>query len=238
MAKQMEVAVVAGVGPGLGAALCRTFVREGYHVVGLARRGEFGLDLAHELGNASGMFTALQCDVSDTVSVDAAFAQIERTAGSVCVYVHNASHLLAKPFLEITPEAFTDLWRVTCLGALNCAQKVIPGMLARRRGVLLFTGATASVRGGAGFAAFASAKFALRGLTHSLAREFGPHGIHVAHVVIDGIIWSERTRMRPGLEEGACLMPEAIAETYLHLVRQERSAWTQELDLRPDREKF
>jgi len=238
MADQKEVAVVAGVGPGLGAGLCRALARAGYAVVGLARSRECTSALEFEIKTSGGSFTAVQCDVGDAVSVNAAFARIDQEIGGASVYVHNASQLLVKPILEISPAAFADLWRVTCLGALLCAQKVIPGMLQRRRGTLLFTGATAALRGGANFGAFASAKFALRGLVQSMAREFGPHGIHVAHVVIDGMIWSERTRMRAGVAEVRCLRPDAIAETYLQLIRQERSAWTQELDLRPDGEKF
>lgn len=238
MADQKEIAVVAGVGPGLGTALCRVLSRAGYRVIGLARSVESGRELAREPGNSGSDFNTLQCDVSDAASVQAAFARIDREFGNPTVYIHNASHLLQKPFLEITPEAFTDLWRVTCLGALHCAQKVVPGMVARRHGTLLFTGATAALRGSANFGAFASAKFALRGLVQSLAREFGPQGIHVAHIVIDGIIWTERARKRPGIVAEACLKPEAIAETYLQLIRQERSAWTHELDLRPDRERF
>ncbi len=236
MAGSEPVAVVAGVGPGLGAALCRKLVRAGYAVVALARTDACTQTLAPELRQAGGTFMSVQCDVGDTEAVDAAFAHIEREAGMVSVYIHNASQLVAMPSLELTAAAFTGAWRVTCLGALLCAQKVIPGMLRQGRGTILFTGATGALRGGAGYAAFASAKFALRGLAQSLAREFGPRGIHVAHVVIDGLIWSGQVRR--GFVREQCLLPEAIADCYLQLVNQDRSAWTQELDLRPDVEKF
>ncbi len=238
MAAQKEVAVVTGVGPGLGAALCRTFARAGYTVVGLARSIEFTRGLARELEESGASFAAVQCDIEDPSSVDSAFARIDREIGVVSVYVHNAGRLLIRPFLEMTAAEFEGIWRVTSLGAVLCTQKIIPNMLKRRSGTLIFTGATAALRGGARFSAFASAKFALRGLAQSLAREFGPQGIHVAHVVIDGIIWSDRARAHAGADERNCLKPDAIAETYLQLVRQERSAWTQELDLRPDVEKF
>ncbi len=236
MTGQKQVAVVAGVGPGLGAALCRTLARSGYAVVALARTEEFTQGLAQELHRSGGSLLPVKCDVADGASVDAAFAQIYRDIGAASVYIHNASRLVAMPSLELASADFTDAWRVTCLGALLCAQKVIPGMLQEGRGTLLFTGATGALRGGAGFAAFASAKFALRGLTQSLAREFGPRGIHVAHVVIDGLIWSGSVRR--GVPEEQCLMPAAIADCYLQLIGQDRSAWTQELDLRPDVEKF
>ncbi|MHB8455024.1 MAG: SDR family NAD(P)-dependent oxidoreductase [Acidiferrobacterales bacterium] len=236
MAAQKEVAVVAGVGPGLGAALCRTFAHAGYTVVGVARSIEFTRDLARELAESGASFVTVQCDIEDPSSVDSAFARIDREIGTISVYVHNASRLLIRPFLEMTAAEFEGIWRVTSLGAVLCTQKIIPHMLKRRRGTLIFTGATAALRGGARFSAFASAKFALRGLVQSLAREFGPQGIHVAHVVIDGIIWSDRAPA--GVDERNCLKPDAIAETYLQLVRQKPSAWTQELDLRPDIEKF
>ncbi|MDA8364610.1 MAG: SDR family NAD(P)-dependent oxidoreductase [Gammaproteobacteria bacterium] len=236
MADGKPIAVVAGVGPGLGAALCRALARSGYVVVALARTGGFTQDLAHELRQAGNSLVSIQCDVGDTESVDAAFARIDHEVGAASVYIHNASQLVAMPSLELSAAAFTDAWRVACLGALLCAQKVIPGMLQRGRGTLLFTGATGALRGGAGFAAFASAKFALRGLAQSLAREFGPRGIHVAHVVIDGLIWSGQ--IRRGFTRDQCLLPEAIADCYMQLIAQDRSAWTQELDLRPDVEKF
>ncbi len=236
MTSRKKVAVVAGVGPGLGAALCRVLARSGYAVVALARTGEFTQGLAQELHRSDGLLLPVRCDVGDGASVDAAFARISRDIGTASVYIHNVSQLVAMPSLELTSEVFTNAWRVTCLGALLCAQKVIPGMLQEGRGTILFTGATAALRGGAGFAAFASAKFALRGLAQSLAREYGPRGIHVAHVVIDGLIWSGIVRR--GATQDMCLMPEAIAECYLQLIGQDRSAWTQELDLRPDVEKF
>ena len=151
--------------------------------------------------------------------------------------VYNAGSFLMAPLAETTPEEYQRLWALNCLGAFLCARQVVPGML-KTGGTVIFTGATAAVKAAANFAAFASSKFALRGLAQSMARELGPQGVHVAHVVIDGIIWTPRTRELHGLSESQCLKPEAIADTFLHLIRQDRSAWTHELELRPDSESF
>ena len=122
--------------------------------------------------------------------------QARTDLGPIRVLVHNASSIHIAPFLDTTPEQFEDLWRVTCLGAVNSARAVLPDMLAQNPGVMIFTGATAALRGGARFSAFAAAKFALRGLAQSLAREHAPNGIHVAHVIVDGLIWAEKARDR------------------------------------------
>lgn len=238
MNNETQVAVIAGVGPGLGASLCRTLAGAGYRVAGLARGTAYGEQLASEINNAGGRLLPLACDITDARALDESVTRIENELGPASVYVHHASQLVMNPFLEIAPEEFESLWRVTFLGAVLGAQRVLPTMVKQQRGALLFTGATAALRGGSKFAAFASAKFALRGLAQSLAREFGPQGIHVAHVVIDGIIWTERTRQFPGVTEDTCLQPDAIAQTYLQLIQQDPSAWTQELDLRPSVEKF
>ncbi len=228
--KTDKVAVVAGVGDGLGMALCRRLLAAGYAVGGLSRRAA-----PHpELG---GNYLPVACDLTQAAAVDSAVSAIEQRFGAPSVYIHNAADLLHKGFLQTTAQEFTDLWSLVCLGAVHGVQRVLPGMLAARAGVILLTGATASVKAGAGFSAFASAKFALRGLAQSLARDFAPQGIHVAHVVIDGVIWGRRAEGF-GLSEGLCLETGAIAETYLNLIDQPRSAWTFELDLRPDQETF
>jgi NAD(P)-dependent dehydrogenase (short-subunit alcohol dehydrogenase family) len=183
-------------------------------------------------------YLALRGDVTDPEQLDQTIAAIETHWAPVSVYVHNAAPFLMRPFLETDAAAFELLWRTTCLGAVQGAQRVLPGMLRSGQGALLFIGATASVKAGAQFAAFGSAKFALRGLTQSLAREFGPQGIHVAHLIIDGVIWSDRARDAFKLSREQCLDPEAIARTCVHLLEQDRSAWTHELDVRPDREPF
>lgn len=223
-------AIVAGVGDGLGLALCKRLVMAGYTVGGLSRTAA----AFPALGEA---YVPLACDLTDPASVDSALTAFEQRHGVVSVYIHNAARLLHREFLQTSTRDFRDLWDVICLAAVNGTARVLPAMLADGHGTVLFTGATASVKAGGGFAAFASAKFALRGLAQSLAREYAPQGIHVCHVVIDGVIKGERAG-RFGLTEQQCLDADAIAETYLHLVNQPRSAWTLELDLRPDVEQF
>ncbi len=236
MSDHPPCAIVAGIGPGLGNALCRQLAGAGYRVAGLARSAVAGEALRDALG--SERFLPLSCDLTDAAQVDAAVTQAEDRFGPASVYVHNAARLHMQPFLETDPREFEDLWRTACLGAVHGTQRVLPAMLGAGEGALLFIGATASVKAGAQFAAFASAKFALRGLAQSLARELGPQGIHVAHLVIDGVIWSERARDQFRMNRDQCLAPQAVAASCLHLLQQERSAWTHELDIRPDREGF
>jgi NAD(P)-dependent dehydrogenase (short-subunit alcohol dehydrogenase family) len=176
--------------------------------------------------------------MTNAEQVNAAVAQAEARFGPASVYVHNAAAFHMQPFLETDPGVFESLWRTMCLGAVHGAQRVLPAMLEARQGALLFIGATASVKAGANFPAFGAAKFALRGLAQSLARELGPRGIHVAHLVIDGVIWSQRARDELRMSEAQCLDPRAVARTCVYLLQQERSAWTHELDIRPDVETF
>ena len=152
--------------------------------------------------------------------------------------VHNASVLLIRPFEKTTAIEFEHIWRVTCLGAMLSAQAVIPQMAARGKGTIIFAGATASIRGSANFSAFSSAKFALRGLAQSLAREFGPRGVHVAHLVLDGLIDEEQTDQRFGASPTGRMSPQAVAQACLDLATQHPSAWTHEMDLRPFSERF
>ena len=238
-----KVAVITGVGPGLGASLSRRLHREGYKVAGLARTEGFGRELESELkqteaAKGAADFRHFCCDLAEPMAVRETIEDVERLWGAPDVLIHNASQILIKPILEITAKEFESVWRVTCLGAMSAAKAVIPGMQKRGNGAILFTGATAALRGGAKFAAFASAKFALRGLAQALAREHGAEGIHVAHIVVDGLIWSDKTVERFNPAREACLEPDAIAESYYQLIAQDRSAWSQEIDLRPFSEKF
>lgn len=226
-----KVAVVAGVGAGLGIALCEKLLSEGYRVAALSRSAKTENALAKS-------YLELACDISDADSVNRAITTVEKQLGNVDVYIHNAAYLVHKPFLDLSEADFTDIWKTSCLGALHGVQRVLPNMLSNKSGTILVSGATASVKAGAEFAAFASAKFALRGLTQSLAREFGAKGIHVAHILLDGIIWGPQAEHKFGLAPDVCMKPSAIAESYLHLIKQHRSTWTQELDLRPDNESF
>ena len=231
-------AIVTGLGPGLGASLCRRLADSGYAVAGLARSADFGKSLSQDMAEAGLRFRFYESDVSNAASVSDAIDRARDEFGPVSALVHNAGAFLLAPFAETREEDFRRLWEVTCLGGVLAAQAVLPDMLARGGGAMLFTGATAALRGGANFAAFASAKFALRGLVQALAREHHPNGIHVAHVIIDGLIWGPQARDRFNVDEDSCLHPDAIAAQYLSLLDQDRSAWTQELDLRPYVEKF
>ena len=231
-----EIAVIVGVGPGLGWALAKRFAREGFATVACARDpGKL-----EPLARADGIPVRLEaCDATRPADVARVFGAIERELGAPGVAIFNAGAYERGGILDITPESFERCWRAGCLGGFNVGQAAARLMVAKGSGTILFTGATASLRGGAGFANLAVPKFGLRALAQSMARELDPKGVHVAHVIIDGQIASEARR---GLaaERGpdSLLAPDAIAETYLHLHRQPRSAWTHEVDLRPWVEKF
>lgn len=229
--KRNKVAIVAGVGPGLGMSLCKDLITADYSVAGLSRSSS-----TNQINIEN--YLPVACDLTNPASVDSAFTLIEKQQGKASVYIHNAAYLLNRDFLQTSPEDFKNLWEVSCLGAVQGIQRVLPNMLINKSGTILVTGATASVKAGAKFSAFSSAKFALRGLCQSLAREYGPQGIHFAHIIIDGAVWGEQARNKFGLDKEICLLPDDIAETYLQIIKQPRSAWTQELDLRPDCENF
>lgn len=228
-------ALIVGIGEGLGIGLAGTFAEAGYDVLGLGRSDRVADVAEARVAAAGGRYLHLIADVTDPAQLDAALAPI---ADGVEVLVHNVHALLIKTFAETTPQEFEEVWRAGCLGAMLVARRIAPGMVARRRGTMLFSGATASRRGGARFAAFAAAKFALRGMVQALGRELGPKGVHVAHVVIDGLIDAPQTDRRFGAATGLRLDPTAAAQAYLTLAQQHRSAWSQELDLRPQAEAF
>ena len=184
---QNRVALVTGVGPGLGASLARRFARGGFAVGLAARRSAFIEDLTHEILNDGGNAIALVADVSRPEDVRSAVERVRSELGAISVLLHNASSSAGDALLKTTPEDFESSWRIATLGGFICAQETAPDMIAAGEGTMIFTGATSSVRGG-GWLAFSSAKFALRGLVQSLARELWPQGVHVAHLVVDGII--------------------------------------------------
>jgi len=224
------VCVVAGFGPGNGAAFTKRFASEGYRVAMLARSEAPMHEMEKVLPAAKGYVT----DVTDPAAVGETFARIRKDLGAVDVLIHNAARWMMKPFLETTPDDLEKVWRANALSFLLCAQEAARDMLAAGRGAIIAIGATASVRGGPNFAAFASAKAAMRSLAQSMARGLGPRGIHVAHVVIDGAIDTPRIRaMIPGQKDEIFLKPDAIADTIFHLARQDPSAWTFEVDIRP-----
>lgn len=231
-----DVAVVAGVGAGLGWALARRFAREGLTVLAAARNlGK--LEALHAADPVPGIIP-MACDVADANAVAALFAAAA-DKGTVRLAVHNAGAFTVKPVAELDPAQVQREWQVVCLGGFHVAQQAVRRMQPEGRGTILFTGATAALRGGANFAAFAISKFGLRALAQSLAREVGPQGIHVAHVIVDGLIKGERSDGFGG-DKGpdGRLDPDAIADAYWSLHMQHRSAWTQELDLRPWSERF
>ena len=235
----VKVAAVLGVGPGLGATVARRFAREGF-AVGLMARGEESLAAAREEVEAlGGTALAVTADATDAASVASSFDRVREELGEPEVFVYNAGAFQMGGILELSPEQFDDCFRANCSGAFYGAQQVLPAMMERERGTIILTGATAALRGSARFAALATGKFGLRALAQSMAREFGPQGIHVAHVVIDGQINTPRLReTQPDREESTTLSPESIAETYWQLHAQDPTAWTLELDLRPAPEIF
>jgi NAD(P)-dependent dehydrogenase (short-subunit alcohol dehydrogenase family) len=237
-AKQIPVAAVVGVGPGLGAALARRFA-QGYAVAIIARKAEYLKSLAAELRATGAQILEVPADIGDRAQVEAAFTLIREQLGPPEVLLYNAGSGTFGTITDITPEQYEDIWRVNAYGAFLSAKAVVPDLIARGRGVILFTGATAGTKAGPESVAFGPAKFALRGLTQSLARDLGPKGIHVAWINVDGVIDTPARRERfAQLKEEDLLKPGAIAETYWHLAHQDRSAWTTELEVRPFKEKF
>jgi NAD(P)-dependent dehydrogenase (short-subunit alcohol dehydrogenase family) len=227
--------LLTGIGEGLGVEIAGIFAQAGYDVFGMSRSDRVSAAVSAMVERAGGHYTHLACDLAhpDDLSL-----LLQPIAERIDVLIHNAQLLMIKPFTEISSDAFEQVWRVICLGAMASAQAVLPHMAARKSGTVIFSGATAGLRGGVNFSAFASAKFALRGLSQALAREFGPKGVHVAHVVIDGLIDAPQTNLRFGTAASGRMDSKSIAEAYLDLAAQHPSAWTQEMDLRPFAERF
>ncbi|MEF8840355.1 MAG: SDR family NAD(P)-dependent oxidoreductase [Haloarculaceae archaeon] len=228
-----RTAVVAGVGPGLGASLAHRFDAEGCDIALFARSTGFIEELADDL--ESGLAVAV--DVADPAAVREGFATVREAFGPVDVLAFNASGASWTGLLDTDTEGFRHALAVGVEGAFHCAQEAVSDMVENDGGTVLFTGATTSVRGREGAVGFSAAKFGARGLAESMARELGPEGVHVAHVVVDGGI------LAPGTDTGdrpehEYLDPDAMAEEYWKLVEQDRSTWTLELDLRPHVEPF
>ncbi len=227
-------AVVVGVGPGLGSAVARRFAAAGFAVAVARGRAEELAGLAEEIGG-----TAYGCDATEQASVEALFAAVDEDLGGPQVVVYNAGAYTPGGILEIEAADFERCWRIGCLGGFHVGQAAARRMVAAGAGTIIFTGATASLRGSAKFANLAVPKFGLRALAHSMARDLGPRGVHVAHTIIDGQMSGERpSHSAEERGEDAVLAPDAIAEAYYQLHAQPRSAWTHELDLRPWVEKF
>jgi NAD(P)-dependent dehydrogenase (short-subunit alcohol dehydrogenase family) len=236
--RERGVAVVVGVGEGLGAALARRFA-DGYRVALVARGADVVEKVAADIRARGGGALPVQADATIEAQVAAAHARIVKELGPVDVLVYNGGRRPIGRLLETTPDVFEETWRVHALGAFLWARQVVPEMLARGRGAILVTGATAGVRPWPNSAAFGPAKFAVRGLAQVLARDLQPQGIHVAYVNVDGgIDMPLLRRMLPQVKDDDLLKPSAIADAFWFLAHQDRSAWTHELDVRPFGEKF
>jgi NAD(P)-dependent dehydrogenase (short-subunit alcohol dehydrogenase family) len=238
-------AVVIGVGAsaGLGAALARRFAREGLLVALGGRTGARLEAVAGEIREAGGRALAVPTDATRAADVAALFDAATQAAGVPELVAYNAGNAHVAPLLDVGEDDFVRVWRTTCLGGFLAGREAARRLPPAGGGTLLFTGATASLRARPPFTAFASAKAALRALAFGLAREFGPQGLHVGHVVVDGVIDGEQIRSRfpdlpARLGPDGLLAPDAIADAYWQLHRQPRCAWTLELDLRPARESF
>lgn len=238
-----RVCLIVGAGNGLGAGLARVFARAGMTVCLVRRHLEALEPLVQEIRTLGMDAHGFAVDARDPAALGALFDQIEQTVGSIEVTIFNVGGNVRAGVLETSAETYLKTWQTSALAEFLTGQQAARVMQPRGRGTILFTGATASLRGGLGFSAFAAAKTALRAFAQSLAREFGPQGIHVAHVVVDGGIDSPRIRAQQpervkAAGEDGLLMPEHLAKNYLMLHQQPKDAWTFELDLRPWRERW
>mmetsp|Transcript_33869 Transcript_33869/g.83074 ORF Transcript_33869/g.83074 Transcript_33869/m.83074 type:complete len:234 (-) Transcript_33869:123-824(-) len=225
------VALILGVGPGIGNAVAKQWASKGFKVACVARNPEKVAALAAELGsNAIG----ISCDVTSQEQMTDCVARVERELGPIDFMCYNAGNGVFKDYKSVTPQEFESSWRTNSLGLLLAAQLVCPGMEARGKGVVAITGATASLRGKPFTSAFAPAKGAQRMLAQSLARQLNPAGVHVFLAIIDGGVAGPAARARAGDKADEVLLaPAAIAQTYWDVAAQPRSCWTSELDMRP-----
>ena len=236
-------ALVVGAGDALGGAVAERFAKGGFHAVPSRRKTAPLEALARRIRDSGGTATPIACDARDEEAVIAMFDRIEADIGPVEVAVFNAGAWHNAPIAEMTARIYRQVWDTAAFAGFLVGREAGRRMAGRGSGTIVFTGATASLRGGAGFAAFAGAKFALRALAQAMARELGPMGIHVAHIVVDGRIDSEAVRERFADEiaasgEDALLKPAAIAETFWSVHTQPRDAWTFETEVRPWTERW
>jgi len=229
---KFTTALIVGAGVGLSASLARALAKDGVKVALAARSTD---DLAQLLQDTGAK--AFACDASARADVDKLFAELDASFGAPEIVIYNASFRTRGPFIELDPADVEKAIAVTAYGAFLVAQQAARRMLPKQHGAILLTGASAGVKGYPQSAPFAMGKFALRGLAQSMARELSPQGIHVAHVVVDGGIASARRQAAANAPD-SLLDPDAIAQTYMHLLHQPRSAWAWEIELRPWVEKF
>ena len=240
------VALLVGAGDAIGAAVARRFAAGGYSVCVVRRSAEKSQSLVQEIVSSGGVAHAVSTDVRNEEAVRALFAHVEAELGSVEVCLFNAGANVKSPLIDTSAKLFFKAWELACYAGFLTGREAARYMVPRGRGMILFTGATASVRGGSGFAAFAAAKFGLRAVAQSMARELAPKNIHVAHLVIDGAIDSEAIHRRlsaatgvmPDLAPDSLIQTSSVAEAYWALHNQSRDGWTHELDLRPYSERW
>jgi NAD(P)-dependent dehydrogenase (short-subunit alcohol dehydrogenase family) len=241
-----KVALVVGAGDFIGAEISKRFASEGYAVCMGRRNGDQLQPLVEEIAAAGGEAHAFSVDARSEENVEQLFAEIESRIGALEVVIFNVGANVNFPLCDTTSRVFRKVWEMACFAGFLTGREAAKYMLPRQRGSIFFTGATASMRGGKGYAAFASAKFGLRALAQAMARELGPENIHVAHLVIDSGV--DTAWIRERLKEGgidadqmppdSLMNPKSVGEAYWNLHRQSRDAWTFELDLRPFGEKW
>ena len=243
MSEQKKVCLVVGAGDATGGAIAKRFAREGYIAVPVRRKLEHLDQLAREIEDQGGQVVPIGCDARDEDQVIALFDRVEAEIGELAVVVFNIGANVRFPFEEIEVRKFTKIWELACFAGFLTCREAARRMVPRGNGSILVTGASASIKGYAGGAAFGSAKFALRGMTQSLARELWGKGIHVAHFIIDGAIdtqWIKKVwpKAYEKKDQDGILDPEHIAENYWNVHSQPRDSWTFEMDLRPWMETF
>jgi NAD(P)-dependent dehydrogenase (short-subunit alcohol dehydrogenase family) len=247
MAEARKVAVLVGAGDAIGAAVARRFAKGGYSVCICRREAAKSQALVDELTSAGLKIHAFSVDARQEAEVQALFARIEKEIGPIEVCLFNAGSNVNKPLIETTEKLFFKAWELACYAGFLVGREAARVMMPRGRGTILFTGATASLRGGKGFAAFAAAKFGLRGVAQAMARELGPKNIHVVHLIIDAAVDSEaihaRMKAASGIEArdippDSLTKTASIAEAYWFAHQQSRDGWTHEFDLRPAAEKW
>jgi len=240
------VALLVGAGDAIGAAVARRFATGGYTVCVARRDAEKSRSVVQDIITSGGIAHAVSTDVRSEQAVQVLFAQVEAELGPIEVCLFNAGANVKSSLIETSTKLFSRVWELACYGGFLTGREAARHMVPRGRGTILFTGATASIRGGSGFAAFAAAKFGLRAVAQSMARELAPRNIHVAHLVIDGAIDSEAIHRRlsaatgtmPDMAPDSLIQTSSVAEAYWALHNQSRDGWTHELDLRPYGERW
>ena len=240
------VALLVGAGDAIGAAVARRFATGGYSVCVARRDAEKSRSVVQEIITSGRIAHAVSTDVRSEEAVQALFAQVEAELGPIEVCLFNAGANVKSSLIETSTKLFSRVWELACYGGFLTGREAARHMVPRGRGTILFTGATASIRGGSGFAAFAAAKFGLRAVAQSMARELAPRNIHVAHLIIDGAIDSEAIHRRlsaatgtmPDIAPDSLIQASSVAEAYWALHIQSRDGWTHELDLRPYGERW